>query len=54
MDIFKKKLQEKSTYAGLGVIGTVLGLFIAPDHLEIFGAAILGIIGVIEVFRGEN
>lgn len=54
MEFLKKKLSEKSTYAGLGIITALIGLRFSAQNFEIIGTAILGIIAAIEVFRPEN
>lgn len=54
MDFIFKKLTEKSTYAGLGIVLGLIGIHFSPEQYQAVGAAVLGIVGVFEVFRTEK
>lgn len=48
------RLKEKSTWAGLGTIIALVGLKIDPSQLTAISTAVIGLIGVYEVFRKEK
>ena len=45
------RLSENSTWRGLILVGTAVGLKLEPDHQEAIVAAGLGLVGAINVFR---
>jgi len=45
------RLSENSTWRGIILIVTALGLKLEPDHQEAIVAAGLGLVGAINVFR---
>ena len=48
------RLSENSTWRGLILVGTAVGLKLEPDHQEAIVAAGLGLVGAINVFRKEK
>lgn len=54
MKNLKTRLKEPSTYAGLAMFAGLLGLNIGTEILQTVGTAIIGIIGVVEIFRKEK
>lgn len=54
MDTIKKRLRERSTYVGLSVLFGLAGVTVAPEALELLGAAVLGVVGVVEAARDED
>jgi len=49
-----QKLKEKSTWAGIGTIIALLGLKLEPEQFAAISTAVIGLIGVYEVFRSEK
>ena len=49
-----QRLKEASTWKGIATLSGVLGLSLSPQHWEAIGAAVVGIIAAIEVFRKEK
>lgn len=47
------RLGEVSTWKGVSILAGLFGLVVAPDQLEIIGAAIVSIVGAIEMIRKE-
>ena len=45
------RLAENSTWRGLILVGTAIGLKVEPEHQEAIVAAGLSLVGVINVFR---
>jgi hypothetical protein len=45
------RLAENSTWRGIILVGTAVGLRLEPDHQEAIVAAGLGLVGEINVFR---
>lgn len=45
------RLSENSTWRGLILVGTAVGLKLDPEHQEAIVAAGLGLVGAINVFR---
>ncbi len=45
------RLAENSTWRGIILVATAVGLKLEPDHQEAIVAAGLGIVGAINVFR---
>lgn len=45
------RLSENSTWRGLILVGTAVGLRLEPEHQEAIVAAGLGLVGAINVFR---
>jgi len=45
------RLNENSTWRGLILVGTAVGLRLEPEHQEAIVAAGLGLVGLINVFR---
>jgi len=54
VEIAIARLKEKSTWAGLGTIIALVGLKIDPEQLTVISTAVIGLIGVFEVFRKEK
>lgn len=48
------RLKEKSTWRGLASLVGLFGVIVAPDQLELIGAGIVAIIGIIEMGRKED
>jgi hypothetical protein len=45
------RLSENSTWRGLILVGTAVGLKVEPEHQEAIVAAGLSLVGVINIFR---
>lgn len=45
------RLAENSTWRGIVLVATAVGLKLEPDHQEAIVAAGLGLVGAINVFR---
>ena len=45
------RLAENSTWRGIILVGTAVGLRLEPEHQEAIVAAGLGLVGAINVFR---
>ena len=45
------RLAENSTWRGLILVGTAIGLKVEPEHREAIVAAGLSLVGVINIFR---
>ena len=45
------RLSENSTWRGLILVGTAIGLKVEPEHQEAIVAAGLSLVGVINIFR---
>lgn len=54
IELIIDRLKEKSTWAGLGTIVALVGLKVDPEQLSAISAAVIGLIGVFEVFRKEK
>lgn len=48
------RLSEKSTWRGLASLVGLFGVVVAPDQLELIGAGIVAVIGIIEMGRKED
>jgi hypothetical protein len=48
------KLKEPSTIRGIAIISGVAGLSLEPAKWDAIGAAVVAIIGLIEIFRKEK
>ncbi len=48
------RIKEKSTWRGLATLVGLFGIVVAPDQLELIGAGIVAIIGIIEMGRSEG
>lgn len=48
------RLKEPSTWRGLNVLAGAVGLVISPEQWQSISVAVLGLLGVIEVFRAEK
>lgn len=48
------RLGEVSTWKGVSILAGLFGVVVAPDQLEIIGAAIVSIVGAIETLRKES
>jgi hypothetical protein len=48
------QLKQKSTWAGLATIAAVVGLKVSGEQVAAISAAVIGAIGVFEVFRKEK
>lgn len=53
-EIIIARLKEKSTWAGLATIVALAGLKVDPTQLGAISTAVIGLIGVYEVFRKEK
>jgi len=54
MKALLSKLKEPSTIRGIAIIGGVAGLSLEPAKWDAIGAAVVAIIGLIEIFRKEK
>jgi len=54
MDEIKRYLTQPSTYKGIVLLLSVAGITVAPGAVETIGAALVAIIGLIEVARDEH
>lgn len=54
MQWIKDRLNESSTYTGLSILAGVVGYTIAPGALEVIGAGVAGLIGLIETLKEEK
>lgn len=54
VELIIARLKEKSTWAGLATIVAVTGLKLDPEQLGAISAAVIGLIGLYEVFRKEK
>jgi len=48
------RLKEKSTWAGLATLAAAVGWKLEPEAWSAIAAAVIGLIGVWEVFRKEK
>lgn len=48
------QLKQKSTWAGLGTILALVGLQLNQEQVSSIAAAVIGLIGLYEVFRKEK
>lgn len=48
MSWIKERLKEKSTYHGLAMLAGSFGLLIDPALLEMVGAGVIGVMGLVE------
>lgn len=54
LNIVINQLKQKSTWAGLGTIAAVVGLKLSGEQVAAISTAVIGAIGVYEVFRNEK
>jgi hypothetical protein len=54
VEIIIARLKEKSTWAGLATIAALVGLKVDPSQLGAISTAVIGVIGLYEVFRKEK
>ena len=54
IEILINRLKEKSTWAGLATVIALTGLKLDPEHLGAISTAVIGLIGIYEVFRKEK
>jgi hypothetical protein len=54
VEIIITRLKEKSTWAGLATIAALVGLKVDPSQLGAISTAVIGVIGLYEVFRKEK
>jgi hypothetical protein len=54
LNVILNHLKQKSTWAGLGTILALVGVQLDPEQLTSIGTAVIGLIGVYEVFRHEH
>lgn len=54
MKTIKRYLSQPSTYKGIVLLLSVAGITVAPGAVETIGAAVVAIIGIIEVGRDEH
>lgn len=54
MNKLKEYFKQPSTYKGLAVIISLIGMTVAPGAVETIGAAIIAIIGIHETARNEK
>ena len=52
MDYFLKRIREPSTWAGLAVLGTLLGA--PPGTVELVGQVVMGVGGLAAVLLSEK
>ncbi len=48
------RAKEKSTWAGIGTILALVGLKLEPEQFTAISTAVIGVIGLYEVFRKEK
>lgn len=53
MEKIKARLKERSTYVGLAVLLGLTGVMVPVETLELLGAGLLGIVGLVETMRAE-
>lgn len=54
MDFIKKRLKEKSTFAGIAFILGIAGVTLTQDKYQAIAAVIAAAIGALEIFRKEK
>jgi hypothetical protein len=54
VEIIIARLKEKSTWAGLATVAALVGLKVDPSQLGAISTAVIGVIGLYEVFRKEK
>ena len=54
LQIIINQLKQKSTWAGLATLAAVAGLHLNGDQWGAISTAVIGAIGVFEVFRQEK
>jgi hypothetical protein len=54
VEIIIARLKEKSTWAGLATVIALTGLKLDPEQLGAISTAVIGLIGIYEVFRKEK
>jgi hypothetical protein len=54
IEILINRLKEKSTWAGLATVIALTGLKLDPEQLGSISTAVIGLIGIYEVFRKEK
>lgn len=54
IEILINRLKEKSTWAGLATIVSLVGLKLQPDQFAAISTGVIGLIGIYEVFRKEK
>jgi len=54
VEIIIARLKERSTWAGLATILALVGLKLDPSQLGAISTAVIGLIGLYEVFRKEK
>lgn len=47
-------LKQKSTWKGLAVVAGAAGIAWSPEQFEAVSVAVIGLIGLLEVFRNEK
>lgn len=54
LQIIIHQLKQKSTWAGLATIAAVVGLKVSGEQVAAISTAVIGAIGLYEVFRNER
>lgn len=54
MNTILAQLKQPSTYRGLAILAGLIGWKLNPSQADAIGAAVIGILGAIEVFRNEK
>ena len=54
IQIIIHQLKQKSTWAGLATIAAVVGLKVSGEQVAAISTAVIGAIGLYEVFRNER
>jgi len=54
METLIRKLKESSTWRGLTILASAVGIQLAPDLAIAIGSVAASVIGLIEVFRREK
>ena len=49
----KRRLREPSTYQGVAAVLAAVGVSMSPEHIEIIGTALAGVIGAVQVIKKE-
>lgn len=54
MNTIKRYLKQPSTWRGLSILAGAFGIAIDPASLEMIGAGVLALLGLIETVRDEK
>lgn len=54
IDIVQRYIKQPSTQKGVALVTGALGAFISPELIESFIAAVMAVIGFIDIYRDER